>query len=89
MPGSSPVANKGDPLRLLARTITLSTLSLALLAAPGFAQDVEELKAKRDKKLQEDWFTSNPWTSDYDEARKRAKESGKVIFAYFTRSYSY
>jgi hypothetical protein len=40
----------------------------------------------RDKKLAEDWFKANDWTSDYDEARKRSKETGKVIFSYFTRS---
>ncbi len=77
-------------MRAAARTSTLAPLLLALFAAPGFAQgNVEELKQKRDKKLAEAWYKANDWTSDYDEARKRAKDSGKIIFAYFTRSYSY
>jgi len=40
----------------------------------------------RDKKLAEAWVKANPWTSDYDGARKRASDSGKPVFAYFTRS---
>lgn len=66
-------------------------VAVALLlcsAGPALAQDVEELRRKRAAKVQEAWFTSNPWTDDYDVARQRAKESGKVIFGYFTRSYA-
>jgi hypothetical protein len=74
-------------LRTITRTVALSLTSLLLVAAPAAAQS--DLEKKRDAKLAEKWFTSNEWTSDYDVARKRAKESGKVIFAYFTRSYSY
>ena len=69
------------------RTAALSLAALTLAAAPAVAQS--ELEKKRDAKLGEDWVTSNGWTSDYDEARKQAKESGKVIFTYFTRSYAY
>lgn len=76
-------------MRSLTRSIALSALSLVLSAAPGLAQDVSELERKRDEKLAAKWFTSNPWTNDYDQARKQAQESGKVIFAYFTRSYAY
>jgi hypothetical protein len=65
-------------------------LALLLGAAPAFAQggNDEELRAKRAAKVAEAWFTSNPWTDDYDVAQQRAKESGKVIFGYFTRSYA-
>ena len=65
-------------------------LGTALLAAPGFAQDTETdaLQQKLDAKLQEEWLQAADWTTDYDAARAAAKESGKVIFAYFTRSYS-
>ncbi|RMG19074.1 MAG: hypothetical protein D6731_00400 [Planctomycetota bacterium] len=71
------------PIRIAA----LVAGSLLLLAPPASAQS--DLEKKRDKKLNEAWFKANDWTSDYDEARKRAKETGKVIFAYFTRSYAY
>ena len=68
------------------RTLAFAGLALLLLAPASQAQDLE---AKRDKKLKEAWFTSNPWTNDYDKAREEAKKSGKVIFAYFTRTYAY
>lgn len=67
-----------------------SALLLLLLAlAPALAQgNDEELRKKRAAKVAEPWFTSNAWTDDYDVARQRARESGKVIFGYFTRSYA-
>lgn len=49
---------------------------------------MEELKQKRAAKLEEAWFKRNPWTDDYDAARAKSKEAGKVIFGYFTRSYA-
>jgi hypothetical protein len=64
-------------------------LLLLLALAPALAQGNEdELKKKRAAKVAETWFTSNPWTDDYDVAKQRAQESGKVIFGYFTRSYA-
>ena len=67
-------------------------LALALLlAAPAAAReaepDVAGLRKKRDAKLAEAWLAAAPWTVSYDEALERAEESGKPIFAYFTRSY--
>ena len=53
------------------------------------ADQLDELKEKYDAKLAEEWLKSVPWVTDYDQARAAAKESGKVILAYFTRSYSY
>lgn len=75
------------------RNMTRGVGAVALLlcaAAPALAQgpNVDELREKRAKKVAEPWFTSNPWTDDYDVARERAKDSGKVIFGYFTRSYA-
>ncbi|MHC4859517.1 MAG: hypothetical protein ACYTDY_05435 [Planctomycetota bacterium] len=64
---------------------------LLLAAAPAAAQDrgedPKELRRKRDAKLKEAWLQASPWTTSYDEARARAEKSGKLIFAYFTRSY--
>lgn len=74
------------------RNMTSGAGALLLLlcaVAPAFAQGNEdELRRKRAAKVAEAWFTSNPWTDDYDVARQRATESGKVIFGYFTRSYA-
>lgn len=64
-----------------------SALALALaLAVPAVAQDA--LVAKRDAKLAESWVQKADWITDFDKARETAKESEKLIFAYFTRSYS-
>jgi hypothetical protein len=52
------------------------------------AQDDEALAARRDEKLKAEFLQFADWTTDYDEARKRAKETKRPIFAYFTRSYS-
>lgn len=65
------------------------TAALLLLAGgPALAQDVEDLRRKRAAKVEEAWFKANPWTDDFDVAKQRSKETGKVIFGYFTRSYA-
>ena len=67
-------------------------LLLALSALPAAAQDrpgptAEDLKARRDAKLAEDWLTKAPWILSFEKAKAVAAETGKPIFAYFTRSY--
>jgi len=65
-------------------------IALALLAATALtaaAEDQEELKKRRDAKLAGEWLKKNDWITDYEEAQARAAETGKPIFAYFTRSY--
>ena len=59
------------------------------LAVSGAAQgNKEELQAKLEKKLAGEWLKNAEWITDYEAAKVQAKESGKLIFAYFTRSYS-
>jgi hypothetical protein len=48
----------------------------------------DQLKKKLDDKLAEPWLKDGGWIADYDKARAEAKKSGKLICAYFTRSYS-
>ncbi len=64
----------------------LAALMLGL-AQPALAQD-DELAAKKAKKLAEPFLKSSAWHTDYDEALAAAAKSGKLIFAYFTRSYA-
>lgn len=54
----------------------------------GKAPDQAELKQRFEAKMAEAWIENANWETDYDKARAAAKESGKLIFAYFTRSYA-
>ena len=67
----------------------------ALLALPGLASaqgrpapTQDELKAKYTAKLALPFLKKAEWLTDYDKALATAKQSGKFIFAYFSRSYS-
>lgn len=64
-----------------------ATVAGVLLAAPMQAQQ-DDLKAKYEAKISEDWVTHGNWVLDFEEAKRRAKAENKLIFAYFTRSYS-
>jgi hypothetical protein len=48
----------------------------------------DDLVQKRTEKLAKPVFQLAPWVTDYDKAREQAKQDGKLIFAYFTRSYA-
>jgi hypothetical protein len=61
-------------------------LHLHLLAAPAAADDALEEKLK--EKLGKPFARNAAWVHDFAEARKAAAASGKVIFAYFSRSYA-
>lgn len=77
---------------------TTLTTGLALIAAnllwsaPAFAQDDEarqvELQKKFDRKMEKPFIAHGKWLTDYDQARKLAKQEGKLLFVYFTRSYA-
>jgi len=74
------------------RLIALSVLLplLAAFSSPAAAQRSQaELKDNLQKKLAKAWVKKVNWITDYDKALAEAKKSGKLIFAYFTRSYAY
>ena len=58
-------------------------------APQGQEKSQEELVKMRDEKLALPVFDKADWTFDYDKARERAKKEGKLIFTYFSRSYSH
>ena len=67
---------------------SLTVLALAA-AAPGVAaQDQDKMKANYAAMLEHDWYTGGDWTTDFAAAKAKAKEAGKPIFAYFTRTYA-
>ena len=61
-------------------------LLVLLLSSTAWAQSNEE---KLEKKLKEPWLVEGGWITDYDKAQEEAKKSGKLIFAYFSRSFAY
>ena len=61
-----------------------SALLLALSALAGAG----ELEERLDAKLKKDFVSNARWVLDYEEALARAEKEGKLVFAYFTRSYS-
>lgn len=69
----------------------LATLVLLLVCAlSSFSQEANsnDLVLLRDKKLSSPFLKCAKWTTRWDEARAAAKDSGKLILAYFTRSYA-
>ena len=72
---------------IIAAAPLMAVATILAIALPG-QQSQESLIQKRDHKLAAEWLKSAPWITDYDQARAQAKASGKLIFAYFTRSYS-
>ena len=47
-----------------------------------------ELKSRLEKELSAAWIKNADWVMDFDAAKAKSKASGKLIFAYFTRSYA-
>jgi len=68
--------------------IPAALLALVAAASPALAQDQEAMKQNLAKKLESEFLKAAPWITDFDKARDEAKKSGKLIFAYFTRSYA-
>lgn len=69
----------------------LSTVAAALLlaaAVPGAVHAQDDLKAKYEEKLSHEFIPHGGWITDYDQARTRARDEGKVLFVYFSRSYA-
>ena len=60
----------------------------ALLPALSGQTRQERMIERRSKKLAKPFVTSAPWKLDYGKARAAAKEQGKILLTYFTRSYS-
>ncbi len=60
-------------------------LSLCMLAAAARAQSLEE---KLEEKLKKPFASNASWVLGFAEAKKQANGKGKLIFAYFSRSYA-
>ncbi|MGE0145576.1 MAG: hypothetical protein AB7I19_20180 [Planctomycetota bacterium] len=83
-------AQQGEP-KPATPTVPAARIQATPVTAAGAGQQPsqDELKAKLADKLAKPFVKHANWTTDYDAARARAKEEGKLVFTYFTRSYSY
>lgn len=68
--------------------VRVSAASLALALALSSTVQAQSFEDKYKAKLESPFVKNAAWVTDYDEARKQAKEGNKLIFAYFTRSYA-
>ena len=75
-------------MKRASRMLVAAWVLSATAVAASAQSSQEELKAKYEAKIAEDWYTSAGWISDYDAALAKSKETGKPIVAYFSRSYS-
>ncbi|MEM7202988.1 MAG: hypothetical protein AAF628_22200 [Planctomycetota bacterium] len=73
------------------QTLLLAALLGAAIGSPALAQQPsqEKLIERKNEKLASEWLKSADWILDYAEAKKTSAETGKPIFAYFTRSYAF
>ena len=62
--------------------------ALVLLCAVAAAARAESLEERLEAKLKKPFASNAAWVHDFAQAKKLAAEQGKVIFAYFSRSYA-
>jgi len=74
------------PTRFILRSLAAGLLLASVAPAQGASQ--ADLKEKYADKLALEFVDYGGWITDYDAARAKAKEEGKVLFVYFSRSYS-
>ena len=84
--------NTRTPDSKIMKSFTLLVAPLVaagVLTMPATAQDKQdELQAKYEAKVAKEFVSFGNWQTDYDAVRAQAKKEGKIIFAYFSRSYS-
>ena len=80
-----PAQNGQDPAPAAPATQRAARLSGG--GAPQ-GKSQEALIKLREEKLAKEVFKKAPWMFDFDKARETAKNEGKLIFTYFTRSYA-
>jgi len=74
------------------RILRWSLLVLGLWAAAPLAsaqkEDEAELREHYAEKLHKDFVGKIPWVQSLEQARGTAKEQGKLVLGYFSRSYA-
>ncbi len=78
-------------MRTTHRHLVRAAVLLALLTVPAFAQapgEADPMVANFDEKMAKEFVKNAAWVMDYGKAKEQAAKDGKLIFAYFTRSYA-
>jgi hypothetical protein len=63
-------------------------LLLALVCALAATAGAQSLEERLEEKLKKPFAGNAAWVPDFADAKKQAGEKGKLIFAYFSRSYA-
>jgi len=69
------------------RPLAVSAALLAGLVLAHAAPTNSPLQERLEEKLAKPFVENADWALTYDGALKRAREEGKLVFAYFARSY--
>ena len=70
------------------RTVRTPAGALALLLSLSATSSAQSLEEKLEEKLKKPFASNVPWVLSFGEAKKQAGVNGRVIFAYFSRSYA-
>jgi len=75
-------------MKTTAKRTVIRSLTALLVLAPGLMATPQGLEEKYEEKLAKRFVRFGGWETDYDAARERAKQEDKLLFVYFSRSYS-
>ena len=81
-------AQEAKPKKVKPQRIKAVRMVAGGMAAARKPPTKPELKAKLEAKLKEPFVAAIAWEQDFEAAQRKSKDSGKRIFAYFTRSYA-
>lgn len=74
--------------KLLPAVVLVAVASNGVTQARPRVYDQDDMLHRKTELLAEAWLQKANWVMSYAEAKAKAKQSGKMIFAYFTRSYA-
>ena len=74
--------------KLLSAVVFMAVASDGVTQVRSRVYDQGDMLHRKTELLAEAWLQKANWVMSYPEARAKAKQSGKMIFAYFTRSYA-
>ena len=74
--------------RVIMAILVAGTALMGAAQASQASGQQGKYKKNYEKALKAEFVEFGGWITDYDEARVRAEKEGKLIFAFFSRSYA-